>query len=163
MSLPGQLLLHLSKQHLNLFSKTIWRINVNELRPLLNLTLMYFHKHNTHGNLKPRKIKTRRNWTNTSKSELVLIPYIFKRRSFKCVFSELNIHRSSIIRVSFRGHIMRSNLIPNANTRPEEFLLIRVINAPNTSRHENALIVSSADTHKLAWLLGYDSPLSSDV
>lgn len=58
---------------------------------------------------------------------------------------------------------MRSNLIPNANTRPEEFLLIRVINAPNTSRHENALVVSSADTHKLARLFGYDSPLSSDV
>lgn len=89
MSLPGQLLLYLSKQHLNLFSETIWRINVNELRPLLNLTLMYFHEHNTHGNLKPRKIKTQRNWTNTTKSEFVLIPYIFKRRSFKCVFSEL--------------------------------------------------------------------------
>lgn len=163
MSLPGQLLLYLSKQHLNLFSETIWRINVNELRPLLNLTLMYFHEHNTHGNLKPRKIKTQRNWTNTTKSELVLIPYIFERRSFKCVFSELNIYRSSIIRVSFRGRLMRSNLIPNANTRPEEFLLIRVINAPNTSRHENALVVSSADTHKLARLFGYDSPLSSDV
>ena len=58
---------------------------------------------------------------------------------------------------------MRSNLIPNTNTRPEEFLLIRVVNTANASRHEDPLVVPPPDAHQLTRFFGYDCPLSSNV